>query len=236
MEEEKEEEDCKQSEVVTERKEDDGEALKSPPIAAPKTPKQDKLNSQISQCTLEIQALKTLLQGPNPRASDREALKLKVVEMNNYTVALKRCRALQRASRKHRKKIAAILNMADKPFRPFPGRPPLEDYKEYSELPNIIVRVAQQFAAADSRRRAELLMLPSTLDDLQAALMKQGIEIKRAALYLRLVPRRANSSHGRRHVRVVPVQLRKPQFSGRKEHVSARFCFAMSRMIRELAS
>ena len=150
--------------------------------------------------------------------------------------ALKRLQSLQRASQKHRKKLADILSTTDKAFRPFPGRPALEEYKEFSELPNIIVRIAQQYASSDPRRRAELLTLPSTLDDLQAALSKEGLEIKRATLYTRLVPKRKDSAHGKRHIRVVPVQLRKPQFDARKQHVSARYCFALSKMLRELAS
>ena len=35
---------------------------------------------------------------------------------------------------------------------------------------------------------------------------------------------------------VLPVLLIKPQFVGPKKHILARFCFATSRMIRELAS
>ena len=103
-------------------------------------------------------------------------------------------------------------------------------------LPDLIISVAQQYAAADPKRRAEILTIPNKLDNLQAALSKQGLEIKRATLYTRLIPRRKNSQHGRRHINVVPVQLRTPQFNARKEHVSARFCFAVNRMIRELAS
>ena len=128
------------------------------------------------------------------------------------------------------------MKSADKAFRPFPGRPALEEYEEFKELPKLILRVAQQFAAADPKRRAEILTLPKTLNELQLALSKDGLEIKRATLYTRLLPRRKNSAHGRRHINVVPVQLRKPQFDGRKKHVSARFYFAVNRMIRELAS
>ena len=92
----------------------------------------------------------------------------------------------------------------------------MEDYDDFKDLPDMIVRVAQQYAAADPKRRAELLTLPNSLDDLQAALKKEGLEIKRATLYTRLIPRRKNSAHGRRHINVVPVQLRKMQFDGRK--------------------
>ena len=112
----------------------------------------------------------------------------------------------------------------------------MEDSPRYQGLPDLIVRVAQQQAAADPKRRAEILTLSRTLDDLKEELEKEGLEIKRSTLYMRLVPRRSNSFYGKKHVRVVPVQLRKPQYDGRKKHVSARFCFATNRMIRELAS
>jgi len=177
-----------------------------------------------------------LINGPVPRLEDRRALNTKLQQQKKCVSALKRCKSLQRASRKRGKKIASIMKLANKPFRPFPGRPPLEDSEEFKELPDLILRVAQQFAAADLKRRAENLTIPKTLDELQLALSKDGLEIKRATLHTRLLPRRKNSAHGRRHINVVPVRLRKHQFAGRKKHVSARFCFAVNRMIRELAS
>ena len=61
-------EESKQSEVVCEMKEDEAKDMPSSPVAVARTPKQDRLNVQIAQCTLEIQALKTLLKGPHPRA------------------------------------------------------------------------------------------------------------------------------------------------------------------------
>ena len=67
------------------------------------------------------------------------------------------------------------MKSANKSCRPFPGRPPLEDYDEFKNLPALIIRVAQQYAAADPKRRAEILTLPTTLDSLQAALSKDGI-------------------------------------------------------------
>ena len=68
-----------------------------------------------------------------------------------------------------------MLKSANRPLRTFPGRPPLEDYDDFKDLPDMIVRVAQQYAAADPKRRAELLTLPNSLDDLQAALKKEGL-------------------------------------------------------------
>ena len=184
----------------------------------------------------KIDALKTLLSGPNPLLEQRAKLVETVKSKDKFVAELRRLQSLVRAQRKHRRQQALLLNSISKPPRPARGRPPLEDSEEFKELPDLIVRVAMQLAAADPRRRAEIYSIPKTLDDLQEELRKQGMTINKQTLYLRLVPRRKNSVHGKRHVRVVPVKLRKPQFDGRKKHVSARFCFAVSLMLRELAS
>ena len=92
--------------------------------------------------------------------------------------ALKRCKTLIKAQRKHRQKVALALKSV-KPVRPAPGKPPLEENEKFEELPNLIVRLAQQHCAADPRRRAEILALPKTLDDLRTLLAKEGLEVKR---------------------------------------------------------
>ena len=225
-------------EKVKEEKLEDYSEVKTPPPSRVRrsTPRQEQLEKEIVQISTEIDAIKVFINGPNPRLEDRKALNMKLQQQKKCVAALKRCKALQRASRKHRKKIASIMKLANKAFRPFPGRPALEEYEEFKELPTLILREAQQYAAADPKRRAEILTIPNTLNELQLALSKKGLEVNRATLYTRLLPRRKNCAHGRRHINVVPVQLRKPQFSGRHKHVSARFCFAVNRMIRELAS
>lgn len=224
-----------ESKKIKVEEEKKGPAPESPPIKR-RTPKQDELNEKIAQYTSEIEALKTLTSGPTPRLADRETLKSLVKKRAGLVKELNRCKVSVRASQKRRVKLAQILKSSGFPLRPVVGRPPVEESEEFKELPDLIVRVAQQQAAADPRRRAELLTLSRSLDDLKKELEKEGLKIKRSTLYMRLIPRRKNSIYGKRHVRVVPVQLRKPQFDGRKKHVAARFCFATGRMIRELAS
>ena len=73
-------------------------------IARRSTPKQDKLKAEIAQFSAEIEALKILINGPNPRLVDRTALSRKVALRHKSIAALKRCQALQRASKKHRKR------------------------------------------------------------------------------------------------------------------------------------
>ena len=205
-------------------------------LPSARTPKQDVLKAKIALYVTEIDALKVILSGPNPLLEHRAKLVEAVKKKDKCVADLKRCQSLVKASRKHRQQHALLLRSINKAPRPAPGRPPLEDREGFKELPDLIVRVAMQLASADPRRRAELYTIPKSLDDLQESLKKEGLNIKRSALYMRLVPRRKNSLYGKRHVRVVPVQLRKPQYDGRKKHVSARFCFSVSLMVRELAS
>ena len=219
--------------------EDQKEPPKTPerqPLTSARTPKQDQLIAQIALFESDIHSLKILLAGPNPLTEHRVKLMETVKKKENCLVQLKRCKSLVKASRKHRRQQTIILKSIKKPRRPAPGRPPLEDSEEFKELPTLILRIASQCAAADPRRRAELLSLPKSLNDLREMLKQEGMDVKPSTLYMRLIPRRKNSIYGRRHVRVVPVQLRKPQYDGRKRHVSARFCFAVGLMLRELAS
>ena len=76
-----------------------------------------------------------------------------------------------------------------------PGRPPVED--TYPDLHNVIVQIATATAGADGKRRTDILEACHTLDDLRAALRKEGYVLSRNALYLRLVPRRSDSNEGK---------------------------------------
>ena len=50
-----------------------------------------------------------------------------------------------------------------------------------------------------------------------------GYNLSRSALYLRLVPRRADSKHGKQHVRTVPVKIRRAKINIRNRHQHAEF-------------
>ena len=113
-----------------ENKEDEVIGQARSPAQIRETPRQNSLQQEIAQCTVEITALKTLLSGPNPRAADREALKIQIKKKDKCIAALKRCRSLQKASRKHRRKMAKIMDSIERPMRPFPGRPALEEYNQ----------------------------------------------------------------------------------------------------------
>ena len=69
-------------------------------------------------------------------------------------------------------------------------RQPLENL--YPDLHQAIIDQTTG-AGADSRRRIDVLNSCKTLDDLHAALLKEGYILSRQALYLRLISRRADS-------------------------------------------
>ena len=84
-------------------------------------------------------------------------------------------------------------------------------------------------AGADSRRRIGVLNSCKKLDDLHAAFRKEGYFDIRQTLYLRLIPRRADSQEGKRHVTTVPVKLRKGKNTLRNSHAEANFTYAIKR-------
>ena len=63
-----------------------------------------------------------------------------------------------------------------------------------------------------------MLRTVTTLDDLVSELKRQGQQISRSATYLRLIPRRGNTTEGLRHVQTVPVKLLRPECNLRKSN------------------
>ena len=115
-----------------------------------------------------------------------------------------------------------------------PGRQPLENL--YPDLHQAIIDHVTTGAGADSHRRTDVLNSCKTLDDLHAALLKEGYILSRQALYLRLIPRRADSQEGTRHVRTVPVKLRKAKTNLSNRHADADFTFSIKRQMRDIVS
>ena len=68
-----------------------------------------------------------------------------------------------------------------------PSRLPIED--SFPERHETIVKVASSLAGADSKRRTDILEACHALDDLCAALLKEGYNLSRSALYYRVVSR-----------------------------------------------
>jgi hypothetical protein len=90
-----------------------------------------------------------------------------------------------------------------------PGRPRLE--ADQDDLLETIKTVAIFGGAADDKRRSETIRSCRTLDDLHTELNASGFVFSRSATYLRLIPKRANSTEGKRHVTTVPVKLKRPE-------------------------
>ena len=91
------------------------------------------------------------------------------------------------------------------------------------ELLSAIVRVVEASSAADDRRRCEHLCSVKTLDDLHSELKQLGFDLSRSAAYLRLLPQRADSREGKRHVQTVKVKLVQPENSMRKKNSDHMF-------------
>ena len=81
-----------------------------------------------------------------------------------------------------------------------------------------------------------MLNVFKTLDDLHAGLLKKGYFLSRRDLYLLLIPRRSDTIEGKRHVRTVPVKIRKAQNTLRNKHEDANFCFATKQYMKDIAS
>lgn len=114
------------------------------------------------------------------------------------------------------------------------GRPSLNEFQP--GLLQAIIDIAMHGASTDERRQTETLRTIKTLDDLGEALKKQGFEISRSGLYLRLIPRKATSIQGKRHVITVPVKLAKAQAESHKSHVDSRFASSTIFHLEQIAS
>lgn len=114
------------------------------------------------------------------------------------------------------------------------GRPRVEE--DQPELLKAICDIALYGSAAEEKRQNEMVRSIKSLDELVEALQTRGFRIGRSAAYLRLVPRRANSSEGKRHIKTVPVKLNKPANNLHHNHVDGRFAAASIKFLEEIAS
>ena len=97
------------------------------------------------------------------------------------------------------KKVPQMLPNAARFMNKSPGRQPLENL--YPDLHQAIIDLVIVGSGADSRRQTDVLNSSKTTDDLHAALRKEDYVLSRQVLHLRLIPRRADSQEGKRHVR-----------------------------------
>ena len=101
------------------------------------------------------------------------------------------------------------------------GRPRIEVHQP--DLLSTIVTIVTASSATDNRRHCEMLRIITTLDDLQGELKKVVFKLSRSTTYLRLLPRRGNTTEGKRHVKTVPVKLLRPENNLRKDNSDRMF-------------
>jgi hypothetical protein len=130
-------------------------------------------------------------------------LKLKKKEREDLGKALKRKQDDSERQKKSRSSKRTALEAAieknpslrlELKIRAQPGRPRVES--EQPMLLETIINIAIHGSAAHEKRRSDVYRSVKTLDELTAAVNQNGFNIKRGALYLRLLPKRSTSHEG----------------------------------------
>lgn len=161
--------------------------------------------------------------------AEKASLKIKV----QSAARQKRYRLVK--SQKIKEVIATIPEAAEiLKQKSSPGRWRIEDTQP--DFLRTIIEIVTHGCGADDRRRTEMIRTCKTLDDVLAQLKIENYKVSRSALYLRFIPRRADSSQGKKHVKTVPVKLIKAQTSEHKYHSDTQFAMATIRALESLAS
>lgn len=108
--------------------------------------------------------------------------------------------------------------------------------EQQPDLLKSICDIALHGSAAQEKRQYESVRSVKTLDELTSALHEKGFHLSRSATYLRLLPRRLNTSEGRRHVKTVPVKLLRASNAKHSDHQDGKFCTATIRSLEQIAS
>ena len=98
-----------------------------------------------------------------------------------------------------------------------------------------IAQLALVGSSADPHRRTEVINTPKTLNDLTEKLQTIGFALKRSSVYLRLMPRRKDTTEGKRHKKVANIKLCKAQSLERKKNPDRWFAAATMKHVEELA-
>lgn len=179
-------------------------------------PSHVEMDKQIIKCRDELKAAKQSLnrkiQNAVAQKKHRDSMKRKLEDICHENPEIK-------------KKLS---------LRDSVGRPSLEN--DQPLLLKTIVDIALFGSAADDRRRTESIRSVKTLDDLTQELHKIGFDISRSGTYLRLLPRKSNSTEGRRHVSTVPVKLTRAQTDHHKNHLDSHFATTSIHYLENLAS
>ena len=197
-------------------------------------PVQEALRKEISDKEKALNALYQMRDsGFNEGAQAASVTKLirqKKEEIDKLKLKLKRRESTQKANQRYRGKRKATENRIKEDFPEFasalklrsgPGRPRIEC--DQPDILRTMLEIASQGSACGDRRRDDLFRTVKTLDQLTEALHGLGFQCSRSAAYLKLLPRDARSTEGKRHVNTIPVKLTRPQNDLRKKHPDRMF-------------
>ncbi|CAF1359270.1 unnamed protein product [Adineta ricciae] len=216
------------------------------PLAKQKRqPAQERIFKEITAINERIASLIQVRQMGLATVENRKQLKQLIKDRNTKGFELKRLQSKQRSSSRYRVKKKQIVQhlfetkpelhpQLNKLYRRTTGRPRVEEY--CPDLLQMIEEIAKVGGASDGRRQTEIIRPCLTLDDLREKLKQRGYDIKRTTLYYRLLPHRAKSIDGRRHVYTVPVRLRRAQNDEHGKHEDGHFATATIRYMKDLAS
>ncbi|CAF0723868.1 unnamed protein product [Adineta steineri] len=208
-------------------------------------PAQHRAFKELSSINQRIASLIQIRQMGLLSGENRKQLKQLMKDRRKKSYELRRLQLKVKASNKYRTKRRKLVEdlfetkpelrpQLNKLYRKGGGRPRIEE--QYPDLLQTIEEIAKVGGASDKGRRSETIRPCLTLDDLREKLKQRGIHVKRTTLYYRLLPHRASSIDGRRHVYTVPVRLRRAQNDEHGKHEDGHFAAATIRYIRDLAS
>ncbi|CAF3242012.1 unnamed protein product [Rotaria sp. Silwood2] len=208
-------------------------------------PAQERAYKELSTINDRIASLVQVKQMGLLTAENRKQLKQLFKDRQTKTFEIKRLQSKQRSSTRYKDRRKRIVDrlfetkpelhpQLKKLYRPGTGRPRVEE--QCPDLLQIIEEIAKAGGASDDRRRSATIRPCLTLDDLREKIKQRGYDIKRTTLYYRLLPHRASSIDGRRHVYTAPVRLRRAQNDDHGRHEDGHFATATIRYAKDLAS
>ncbi|CAF1081493.1 unnamed protein product [Rotaria sordida] len=210
-----------------------------------KQPAQERIYIELSAINERIASLVQVKQMGLLTVENRTQLKQLLKDRRKKAYTIRYLQASQRATTKYREKQRKIVQhlyetkpelhpQLRKLYRRGGKRRRIEE--QYPDLLQTIEEIARAGGASDDGRRSRTIRPCLTLDDLREKLKQRGYDIKRSTLYDRLLPRRASSKDGRRHVNTAPVRLRRAQNDDHAKHEDGHFSTATIRYIKDLAS
>ncbi|CAF2717357.1 unnamed protein product [Rotaria sp. Silwood2] len=218
---------------------------KSPQIDSEKvkTPAQESVLKDLNEISQRIANLIQVKSMGLLTAENQRTLKKLIEQKQKRTTDLKRLQSKQRASTRYREKqkrqveklcasnpqVAVELSKA---FRPAATATRIQFESDCPNLVQIIAEIACIGGVSDDNKGKRRL----SLDSLKDAIKERGYEIRKSSLYYRLMPQRALSQDGKKHVLTVPVRLRKMQgIEPLPKHEDSHFTAASWRHIKDLA-